>query len=87
MPAPVAPFPHIFRRVLNPCCDVRCRAMVLINPGNPTGQVLSAFNLEEVIDFCQKERLVLLADEVYQTNIYNPKKPFHSCKSILKKMG
>ncbi|ORX46101.1 PLP-dependent transferase [Hesseltinella vesiculosa] len=49
------------------------RALVIINPGNPTGQCLSEENMREIIDFCHNERLVLLADEVYQTNIYKPK--------------
>lgn len=40
------------------------RALVVINPGNPTGQVLSRQNQEEVVRFCAREGLVLLADEV-----------------------
>lgn len=42
------------------------RAIVVINPGNPTGQVLSRKNIEEIIQFAYKERLFILADEVYQ---------------------
>ncbi|OAD80678.1 hypothetical protein PHYBLDRAFT_184403 [Phycomyces blakesleeanus NRRL 1555(-)] len=64
------------------------RALVIINPGNPTGQCLSEQNIREIIDFCHKERLLLLADEVYQTNIYMPKeRPFHSFKKVLLSMG
>ncbi|KAF9579200.1 hypothetical protein BGW38_004635 [Lunasporangiospora selenospora] len=64
------------------------RALVIINPGNPTGQCLTEENMREIIDFCQKQRLILLADEVYQTNIYFPaKRPFHSFKKVLKSMG
>lgn len=62
------------------------RALVLINPGNPTGQVLSKANLEEIVKFCHKTGMVLLADEVYQTNIYTDK-PFHSARSVLLGMG
>lgn len=40
------------------------RALAVINPGNPTGQVLSRANQEEVVRFCAREGLVLLADEV-----------------------
>jgi len=65
-----------------------CRALVIINPGNPTGQVLPIENMKEVIDFCHKNRLVLMADEVYQENVYvKEKKPFHSFKKVLKSMG
>lgn len=40
------------------------RAIVVINPGNPTGQVLTRSNMEQVIRFAYDERLVILADEV-----------------------
>jgi alanine transaminase len=33
-----------------------------------------------VIEFCARERLVLLADEVYQENIYKPGAKFVSFK-------
>merc|ERR1712037_605176 len=50
----------------------RCkvRAIVIINPGNPTGQVLTRENIEAVIRFAQKEKLFIFADEVYQHNVY-----------------
>eukprot|EP01018_Ginkgo_biloba_P027968 Gb_05251 [translate_table: standard] len=63
------------------------RAIVLINPGNPTGQVLSEENQQEIVQFCQKEGLVLLADEVYQDNVYVDNKKFHSFKKIARSMG
>ncbi|CAG8468035.1 9690_t:CDS:2 [Ambispora leptoticha] len=64
------------------------RALVIINPGNPTGQCLPLENMREVIDFCHKERILLIADEVYQTNIYQPEtRPFHSFKKVLRSMG
>lgn len=43
---------------------VAVRALVVINPGNPTGQVLSRENQEEVVRLCAREGLLLLADEV-----------------------
>ncbi|KAI9263298.1 pyridoxal phosphate-dependent transferase [Phascolomyces articulosus] len=61
------------------------RALVIINPGNPTGQCLDALNMQDVLTLCHQERLVLLADEVYQTNIYEPEqRPFVSFKKALK---
>ncbi|KAI7820682.1 pyridoxal phosphate-dependent transferase [Gamsiella multidivaricata] len=67
---------------------IETRALVIINPGNPTGQCLSDENMCEIIRFCQKNKVILLADEVYQTNIYEPEqRPFHSFKKILKSMG
>ncbi len=44
--------------------------MIVINPGNPTGGVLSRENQDAIVAFCEKEKLVLMADEVYQTNVY-----------------
>ncbi|XP_034899125.1 alanine aminotransferase 2, mitochondrial isoform X2 [Populus alba] len=63
------------------------RALVVINPGNPTGQVLAENNQKEIVDFCKKEGLVLLADEVYQENVYVPEKKFHSFKKVARSMG
>lgn len=42
------------------------KILVVINPGNPTGQVLTRENIEEIIKFAYRERLLILADEVYQ---------------------
>ncbi|KAI9319115.1 pyridoxal phosphate-dependent transferase [Dichotomocladium elegans] len=67
---------------------VDVRALVIINPGNPTGQCLSEKNMREIIQLCHEEHLVLLADEVYQTNVYmSGTRPFHSFKKILRSMG
>ena len=61
-------------------CDVR--AIVIINPGNPTGQVLTRENIEAVIKFAYKENLFILADEVYQHNIYDENSKFFSFKRV-----
>jgi len=45
------------------------RAIVIINPGNPTGQVLTRDNIELIIKFAHKENLFLFADEVYQVGL------------------
>ncbi|XP_050375375.1 glutamate--glyoxylate aminotransferase 2 [Argentina anserina] len=66
---------------------ISVRAMVIINPGNPTGQCLSEANLREIINFCIQESLVLLGDEVYQQNVYQDERPFISAKKVLMGMG
>ena len=43
-------------------CDIR--VIVIINPGNPTGQVLTKKNIEEIIKFAHKHHLFIMADEV-----------------------
>lgn len=67
-------------RGLNP------RALVVINPGNPTGQCLPEETLKEIVRFCKKNQLVLLADEVYQTNVYSETE-FASLKKVTRSLG
>ena len=70
-------------------CKGTCnpRVLVVINPGNPTGQVLTRANIESVIRFAHKNHLFLLADEVYQDNIYDKDSAFHSFKKVMTEMG
>eukprot|EP00939_MAST-03C_sp_MAST-3C-sp1_P004595 g4595.t1 len=63
------------------------RAMVVINPGNPTGQCLSLTAQQEIVRFCVRNSLVLLADEVYQENVYAKDKRFTSFKKVALSMG
>ncbi|XP_062987313.1 alanine aminotransferase 1 isoform X2 [Elgaria multicarinata webbii] len=65
----------------------RPRALCIINPGNPTGQVQSRQCIEDVIHFAWEEHLFLLADEVYQENVYAEGSQFHSFKKVLFEMG
>ncbi|XP_027765936.1 alanine aminotransferase 2-like [Empidonax traillii] len=66
------------------CCP---RALCIINPGNPTGQVQSRECIEDVIKFAYEEKLFLLADEVYQDNVYAEGSAFHSFKKVLMQLG
>ncbi|XP_061372721.1 glutamate--glyoxylate aminotransferase 2 [Gastrolobium bilobum] len=66
---------------------ITVKAMVIINPGNPTGQCLSEANLRDILRFCYEENLVLLGDEVYQQNIYQDERPFLSSKKVLMDLG
>ncbi|XP_050284830.1 alanine aminotransferase 1, mitochondrial-like isoform X5 [Quercus robur] len=42
------------------------RALNVINPRNPTGQVIGEENQRDIVKFCRKEGLVLLANETKQ---------------------
>lgn len=44
--------------------------MVVINPSNPTGAVLKQEHLYGIIKFAHKHGILLIADEVYQDNVY-----------------
>lgn len=63
------------------------RAIVVINPGNPTGQVLTRDNIQNIIKFAHENHLFIFADEVYQDNVYEKESTFHSFKKVLFQMG
>ena len=49
---------------------VTVKAIVVINPGNPTGAVLPEQSVRDVVSFAGKHGLAIIADEVYQHNTY-----------------
>lgn len=59
------------------------KAICVINPGNPTGAVLDEANIAMVIGFAKAHGLSILADEVYQENIYLPGDEFVSFAKML----
>jgi len=62
-------------------------AIAVINPGNPTGAVLSYDNIKMIIGFAKKYKLSILADEVYQENVYNQKVKFYSFAKVMYDLG
>ncbi|MGB6134987.1 MAG: pyridoxal phosphate-dependent aminotransferase [Shewanella sp.] len=52
----------------------RTRAIVLINPNNPTGAVYSEALLLQVIELCRQHDLILFADEIYDKILYDEAK-------------
>jgi alanine-synthesizing transaminase len=48
----------------------RTRAIVVINPNNPTGAVYSRAMLESLARFAERHKLVVLADEIYDQMTY-----------------
>lgn len=63
------------------------RAIVVINPGNPTGACMSEQQIKNVIKEAYQENLVIFADEVYQRNIYQKECPFVSFRKVLLDLG
>jgi len=49
---------------------VTVKGIVVINPGNPTGAILDEKTIREVIEFAKENNIVIIADEVYQENVY-----------------
>ena len=56
-------------RKINP----QTRAILLINPNNPTGAVYSKRMLEELLEIARENNLVILADEIYDKLIFDPR--------------
>ncbi|MFZ2636877.1 MAG: aminotransferase class I/II-fold pyridoxal phosphate-dependent enzyme [Rectinemataceae bacterium] len=65
----------------------KVKAICVINPGNPTGAVLDRDNIAMVIRFASRHGLAILADEVYQDNIYRPGLRFVSFARVMAELG
>ncbi len=59
------------------------KAICVINPGNPTGAVLDEANIAMIVAFAKAHGLSILADEVYQENIYLAGDAFVSFAKVL----
>lgn len=49
----------------------RCKAIVLINPNNPTGAVYPREVVERLVRFAEEKRIVLFSDEIYDRILYD----------------
>jgi alanine-synthesizing transaminase len=49
----------------------RTRALVVINPNNPTGAVYPRELLEKLVDIARRHHLLLMADEIYDQIVYD----------------
>jgi len=49
----------------------RTKALLIINPNNPTGAVYSREVLEQIADVARRHSLLLLADEIYDKILYD----------------
>lgn len=60
------------------------KCLVVINPGNPTGSILSEYDIEQILAIAADHGLVVIADEVYQENVFQGK--FVSMKKVLARL-
>ncbi|MFD0740261.1 aminotransferase class I/II-fold pyridoxal phosphate-dependent enzyme [Lysobacter koreensis] len=49
----------------------RTRAIVLINPNNPTGAAYPRALLEKIVAIAQRHKLLLMSDEIYDSIVYD----------------
>jgi alanine-synthesizing transaminase len=65
-------------RKINP----RTKAILLINPSNPTGAVMSRKTLEHVLELSRRHNLLILADEIYDKLIFDPEEKHISIATL-----
>ncbi|WP_395343429.1 pyridoxal phosphate-dependent aminotransferase [Ningiella sp. W23] len=59
----------------------KTKAIVLINPNNPTGAVYSEELLQEIVSLAREHQLVIFSDEIYDKVLYDEAK--HTCIASL----
>lgn len=52
----------------------KTRAIILINPNNPTGSLYTEENLRQIVDLALEHNLVIFADEIYDKLLFDGKK-------------
>lgn len=62
--------------------DAGTRALVLINPNNPTGSVASRATLEAVLEIAAQHQLMVLSDEIYDRMLIDPETEFVSTAAL-----
>ncbi len=66
---------HIERESIEEKITDRTKAIIVTNPGNPTGTVLTKEELEVVADIAKDKDLYIIADEVYREIVFDGRKP------------
>ncbi|MBB6522932.1 MalY/PatB family protein [Pseudoteredinibacter isoporae] len=61
-----------FERLSQQAASKHCKMMILCNPMNPNGKVLSKESLQQLADICEKNDLVLVSDEIHCDLILEP---------------
>lgn len=72
-PVPTDPdqgYRYATREQIEPLITPRTRAILMTNPGNPTGVVLSAQERRLMADIAKEHGLFLISDEVYRELVY-----------------
>ena len=50
---------------------LKTKAIVIINPNNPTGAVYSKELLQEIVEIARQNNLIIFADEIYDKILYD----------------
>lgn len=67
-------------RLADDVARARCRALILVNPHNPTGRVLTRDELAAVAEIADRHDLLVIADEIHADLVHDPHRhiPFAS---------
>ncbi len=62
--------------------DSKTKAIVIINPNNPTGAILSRDTLSQIVEIARRHRLVIFSDEIYDQYILDEEDEHVSVASL-----
>ncbi|WP_032092539.1 pyridoxal phosphate-dependent aminotransferase [Necropsobacter rosorum] len=62
---------------INSKITTRTKAIVIINPNNPTGAVYSKALLEQIVETARRHNLIIFADEIYDKILYDDAQHHH----------
>lgn len=62
---------HLTEDLLGPVFNSRTKAIVITNPGNPTGRVLTKAELQLLAEFCKRYDTFALVDEIYDQFVFD----------------
>lgn len=69
--APENGYRYADRAMIEPLINGKTRAILITNPGNPTGTVLTGAEVQLIADIAREHGLYLICDEVYREFIYD----------------
>jgi len=67
---PAEGYRYAVRERVEACINERTRALMVTNPGNPTGTILTPDELKLMLDIAKEHNLFIICDEVYREFLY-----------------
>ncbi|XP_072525840.1 1-aminocyclopropane-1-carboxylate synthase-like protein 1 isoform X2 [Salminus brasiliensis] len=61
---------------------VNVKAVILVNPHNPLGEIYTAEEMTSFLNFAKKHELHAIVDEVYMLSVFDENQSFHSVLSL-----
>lgn len=63
---------HLDCLALERCVDAKTKAIILVNPNNPTGSYINHAELNFLNELCRKHQMAIISDEVFLDYVINP---------------